>query len=211
MRWTLLANLFWFSVLGLAEAQEPAIDRHLRFRFSETAYQIGNHAPIVVIPPTLLAYALPGGQRMKALVLAQSLYLSHIASSMLKFAAQRERPDGSNNFSFPSAHASNSFAWASFLSTDLSRRLGEDGGWLRTLAVSAPYMLASYVAASRVGGERHYMTDIVAGAALGTAIGYGLYHLHFDRRGRERKLPVTVVPELDPRLERVGLWVSAAF
>lgn len=77
----------------------------------------------------------------------------------LKYAVQRERPDGSNSHSFPSGHASMTFATA----TVIERHLG----WR---ASALGYTVASYVAASRLHDNRHYLSDVVFGAAIG-AIG----------------------------------------
>jgi hypothetical protein len=78
----------------------------------------------------------------------------------LKFATGRERPDGSNNRSFPSGHASCSFATA----TVLQRRYG----WVAGVPA---YALAGYIATSRLNEGRHYLSDVVFGAALGIMAG----------------------------------------
>ena len=48
-------------------------------------------------------------------------------------------------------------------------------GWW--FAVPA-YMLASYVAISRLPAKRHWLSDTFLGAAIGTACGYAVVHLH---------------------------------
>jgi membrane-associated phospholipid phosphatase len=73
----------------------------------------------------------------------------------LKLAVRRPRPDGTN-YSFPSGHASVTFATA----TVLERHLG----WM---AAVPTYTVASYVAASRLHDNRHYLSDVVFGAAVG--------------------------------------------
>jgi len=78
----------------------------------------------------------------------------------LKYATHRERPDKSNAQSFPSGHASITFATA----TVIERHLG----WRRS---ALAYLLASYVAASRLHDNRHYLSDVVFGAAVGTISG----------------------------------------
>jgi membrane-associated phospholipid phosphatase len=78
----------------------------------------------------------------------------------LKFAIHRERPDGSNNLSFPSGHAAVTFAGA----TVLERHLG----WKRSIL---GYTLASYVAASRLHDNVHHVSDVAFGAADGTIAG----------------------------------------
>ena len=78
----------------------------------------------------------------------------------IKVAAGRERPDGSSTTSFPSGHTSASFATA----TVLQRRYG----W----GVGIPaYAFASYVAGSRLNEGRHYLSDVIFGAALGIMSG----------------------------------------
>jgi len=74
----------------------------------------------------------------------------------LKYATQRERPDGSDNHSFPSGHASITFASA----TVIERHLG----WRYTVV---GYAVASYVAASRLHDNRHWLSDVVFGSAVG--------------------------------------------
>lgn len=78
----------------------------------------------------------------------------------LKFTVQRERPDGSNSQSFPSGHASAAFATANVI----RRHYG--WGW-----GSLGYGLAAYVASARLAHDRHYLSDVVFGAALGIAGG----------------------------------------
>jgi len=78
----------------------------------------------------------------------------------LKYAIHKRRPDGSDNHSFPSGHSSLVFADASFV----MRRYGWKFG------VPA-YALATYVAWGRVYGKKHDVWDVVAGAAIGSAIG----------------------------------------
>lgn len=96
----------------------------------------------------------------------------------LKYAVQRERPDGSNSHSFPSGHASLTFATA----TVIERHLG----WRAT---ALGYTVASYVAASRLHDNRHYLSDVIFGAAVG-AIGGRTVTQHGRRTWTLVPLPV---------------------
>ena len=78
----------------------------------------------------------------------------------IKVIVRRERPDGSSGFSFPSGHATITMAGATVLQQHL--------GWK---AAVPTYAIAAYVAASRVHDNRHYASDVVAGATLGIIIG----------------------------------------
>jgi hypothetical protein len=77
----------------------------------------------------------------------------------LKSTVRRERPDASAGYSFPSGHASVTFASA----TVLARHFG----WKGYLT----YAASSYVAASRLHDNRHFLSDVIFGAAIGTVAG----------------------------------------
>ena len=78
----------------------------------------------------------------------------------IKYATHRQRPDGSNAQSFPSGHAAVTFAGA----TVLERHVG----WRNSLLA---YAIATYVAASRLHDNKHYLSDVAFGAAVGTIAG----------------------------------------
>ena len=95
-----------------------------------------------------------GRDLVRAQIVTQTLTIG------IKAAVRRERPDGSNNRSFPSGHASTSFATATVLQSNY--------GW----QVGIPaYAAAGFVAASRLNEDRHYLSDVVFGAALGIMVG----------------------------------------
>jgi hypothetical protein len=82
-----------------------------------------------------------------------------------KQIGRRDRPlnpDGSRQagFSFPSGHAATTFAAASVLQQHLGYKAGVP-----------TYLIASYVAASRLHDNRHFASDVVFGAATGIVIG----------------------------------------
>jgi hypothetical protein len=77
----------------------------------------------------------------------------------VKQVVRRDRPEGTG-YSFPSGHATTAFASA----TVLQRRFGWKAG-------IPAYGIASYVAASRVDMQRHYLSDVIFGAAVGIVAG----------------------------------------
>jgi membrane-associated phospholipid phosphatase len=84
----------------------------------------------------------------------------------LKLSVRRTRPDGTR-YSFPSGHAAATFALAAVLERHLGYRLA----W-PTLAI------ATYVATSRLHDNVHYLSDVVFGAAVGTATGWTVVGRH---------------------------------
>lgn len=91
--------------------------------------------------------------------LIQAQVLSQAMTAGVKFSARRTRPDG-HAFSFPSGHASVTFASATVLQRHFGWKVGIPA-----------YGVASYVAASRIQMRRHYLSDVAFGAALGIAAG----------------------------------------
>ena len=84
----------------------------------------------------------------------------------LKLATRRERPNG-GNYSFPSGHAAGSFAVATVLAN------------LHGPLVGVPaYLIAGLVSFSRIDSNEHHLSDVIFGASLGTAIGWGVSAFH---------------------------------
>ncbi len=98
-----------------------------------------------------------------AVDLAQDLALAGALSTTavygLKVTVGRSRPDGGRH-SFPSGHTALAFAGAPILT--------EQFGWRVGLPA---YVLASLVAVGRMEDRRHYLSDVLAGAAIGVAAG----------------------------------------
>lgn len=109
--------------------------------------------PVAALVTTLVEKDYKG---TKQLVFSGASALA--ATYILKAAVHKERPDGSNFNSFPSAHSAAAFTGATFL----QRRYG----W--KLGVPA-YVLSTYVAWSRMYAKKHDIWDVAAGAAIGAA------------------------------------------
>jgi membrane-associated phospholipid phosphatase len=96
-----------------------------------------------------------------ALQAGGSMAAAELGATALKHVFPERRPDGSSNRSFPSGHASISFAAAATLQNRY--------GW----KIGVPAQLAaSFVAVSRVEARKHHWYDVVAGAAIGQASGF---------------------------------------
>jgi len=92
--------------------------------------------------------------------LVRAQILCELMVEPIKMATQRERPDASNSLSFPSGHSCATFASA----TVIERHLGWKG-------TAIGYAIATYVAASRLHDNRHYVSDVTFGAAVGLIAG----------------------------------------
>ena len=92
--------------------------------------------------------------------------VSQVLTQGIKVVGQRDRPTG-ECCAFPSGHASTAFATASVL----ERHLGYRGAW-------PTFVVAGYVAASRLHDNRHFLSDVVFGSALGIASGWTVVGRH---------------------------------
>ena len=122
-----------------------------------------------------LCYLFNGREGLTTSGLAlQSFLAANAAGTLVKYSAGRARPyaeDGKRRFtpfrfksartSFPSGHTTSAFAVASVF----SRRCASPA-----VGISA-YALAAGTALQRVYDDKHWASDVFAGAVLGTAVG----------------------------------------
>ncbi len=130
----------------------------------EVPGEVFGAAPLLIGGTALLAADGVAFKHPKALQTAKELGLAMGATTLvgwsIKLATQRERPDGSDHYSFPSGHSAVVFSAA----TVIDRRYGGAAGWLA-------YGAAAFAAEARVADDHHYLSDVVAGAIIGRLIG----------------------------------------
>ena len=121
----------------------------------------------------------------------QALYYTKVITQLAKSNIRRSRPDGSDSYAFFSGHTSTAFATSTFLYLEAcdfidSQAQRDSGGEARSLPLLSPqgwkiasfgvlYGWAGYVGYSRIHDRKHYLTDVLVGAASGTVISYLLY------------------------------------
>lgn len=89
-------------------------------------------------------------------------------------ASERNKPEAAG--SFYSGHASDAFLGAVYFATTYPLRHPEfeHRGWLWTGSLTA----ATAAAALRVAAGNHFPSDVIAGAAMGSLMGFGFAQLH---------------------------------
>jgi membrane-associated phospholipid phosphatase len=92
---------------------------------------------------------------------AYSIGSATIIAQIGKALVDEERPDESDDDSFPSGHTANAFASA----TTLHRRYGWRTGF-------PAYAVATLTGVARERARKHHWYDVVAGAAIGGATGW---------------------------------------
>jgi len=119
--------------------------------------------------------------------LLQAQIVNGLLTQSVKYAADRTRPDGGRH-SFPSGHASATFATATVLQRHFGWRVGVPA-----------YAVAGYVAASRLSEGQHFTSDVIFGAGLGIVSGRAVTVVK-----HHAGLTVTPVPVRGGG----GLWVT---
>jgi len=94
------------------------------------------------------------GKVLRGQIMAQAL------TGVIKMTAQRTRPDGSDTRSFPSGHTSVTFASATVLQREFGWKVGIPA-----------YAVAAYVGTARIEKQKHFLSDVAMGAAIGILAG----------------------------------------
>jgi hypothetical protein len=98
--------------------------------------------------------------------LIRAQILSQALVQGIKYSVRRDRPTG-ECCAFPSGHSATAFALASVL----ERHLGYRASWPALAG-------ATYVATSRLVDNRHFLSDVMFGAAVGMASGWTVVGRH---------------------------------
>ena len=132
--------------------------------FLDNAAQAVGSPPVLIGGTILLALYGLGTHAPHEVTTAKKIALALAATSItvvsLKAATKRERPDESNDDSFPSGHTANTMAVA----TVLDREYDGVVPWIG-------YGTAALVGAGRIVGNHHWFSDVMAGAVIGRFFG----------------------------------------
>lgn len=123
------------------------------------------YSPAALFAGTWLAFQIDGRQdwndtKRIAFAAAVGTLTETALVNALKYTVQRKRPNGASTISFPSGHSATAF----FLATMLHREYGETvSPWFSV----AGYALAAGTGYMRVASNRHWVSDVLAGAGIG--------------------------------------------
>ncbi len=98
-----------------------------------------------------------------AVLMVKATAYSGLTANALKRAFNATRPNGGRH-SFPSGHSTTAFAFASVV------YMRHENIYAKIGAMT----LASFVGLSRINDKKHFVHDVIAGAAIGSAYGVGL-------------------------------------
>ncbi len=201
-RWDVADWLYFGGALGVIGAAHQ-YDGNVRRHFAtpnqpldgRDPHSIRDAAPAAIaVAGTWIFAGLTGDStgRVEAYSMLEAATLSSVTAEAFKFAAGRKRPNETTRVdewrasgnSFPSLHATAAFA----IGTVLAESGGDDYRWVRRVL---GYGIAGGTAYIRLKDNQHWLSDTVAGAALGAATGVFVMN---RRSERAHKWDVSVTP-----------------
>ena len=181
------------DVLALSPASINALDRTATERFSAGAARlsdataVGNAGILGVL--TLVASPMRQDIKTIAVMYIETVFLANGVEGTTKGLTQRVRPFVYNpaapladklnrdaRLSFFSGHAANAFATAVFTGEVFRHYFPQSK--LKPVVWIGSLGLATATAVLRYEAGKHYPTDLLAGAAFGSLVGWGIPKLH---------------------------------
>ncbi|MFV8328059.1 phosphatase PAP2 family protein [Flavobacterium sp. ZS1P14] len=160
------AVLMGYGFIGIESDQIKKFNLDIRTEVKEdidtktTIDDFSQYVPFVSVY-ALNAAGIKGKNNLKdrSVILVTSYIIMSASVLGLKSLTKIERPDGSSNNSFPSGHTATAFAGAEFL-------------WQEYKDKSIWYGISGYVVATGTGvfriiNNKHWLTDVAAGAGIG--------------------------------------------
>lgn len=139
--------------------------------------------------------------RDRTIIYGTSMLITSAITIPLKHIVKEERPDESNNLSFPSGHTAIAFASAQFMFREY-----KDTNFL--LGISG-YSLAVFTGIYRMLNDKHWVGDVVAGAGFGilsTELAYWLYpKINTMLGGKNKNTATMVMPFYQDKSIGIGL------
>ncbi len=195
MKKKLLILLSLISIAAAAYAYTPldkssvnALDRPFMTEYNAPLDKTATVFDIALFAtPAITALSGEGRIGTTAVMYAETFVLAWGAKELLKHTISRSRPylyydnppgEKKDDWekSFPSGHTTMAFASAVFTSYTF-RKYNPESPWRLPLTIGV-YTIATATAALRIMSGSHFLTDVIAGAALGSLIGFGVPWLH---------------------------------
>ena len=163
-----------------------SIDRYFMHSYSKSRDKAADFLLVATMAtPAVLAAKGKEEWLTCGVMYAETLLIANGIKELTKLAVSRTRPymyydadtfpekdvdDGDWANSFPSGHSTMAFACATFTSYTFCKYFPESN-W-RLPVVAGSYALAAGVASLRIMSGNHFMTDVLTGACIGSAVGF---------------------------------------
>lgn len=204
--------LVGYGIVGLESDQLKSFNLDLQEEVKEhidkkiTIDDFSQYAPAIAVY-ALNAAGIKGKNNLKdrSIVFATSYLIMTTSVLGLKSWTKIKRPDGTSTNSFPSGHTATAFAGAEFL-------------WQEYKDKSIWYGISGYVVATgtgvfRIANNRHWLTDVAAGAGIGilsTKIAYWINPFLQEKifKSKEKRDTTVIAPFYNGNQYGIGLLKS---
>ena len=195
-----------------------AFDRKLAYLYSGTLHKISTVSCVTsLLTPALLAFTTDTSEWLTiAVMYTETFLLTNGIKELTKTLVFRPRPymyfdgypqkkidEGDWEDSFFSGHTAHAFSGAAFTSFVFAKYY-PDSPW-RYAVTAGTFALAAATGIMRVAGGNHFVTDVLVGAAVGTACGFLVPWIHTKIGGTKSGSPAnsttgfsSIAPQITP-------------
>jgi hypothetical protein len=201
--------LIGYGIIGIESDQLKLFNTEIKEEVNENIDEKITIDDFLLYLPAASVYGLnaigiKGKHNLKdrTIILGTSYLLMSVSVLSLKSITKVERPDGSGNNSFPSGHTATAFAGAEFL-------------WQEYKDVSVWYGISGYIVAVgtgafRIYNDKHWLTDVAAGAGIGilsTKVAYWINPWIQDKifKSKEKNSMSAIAPFYNGKQFGIGL------
>ena len=167
------ATLIGYGIIGIESDDLKHVNSEIKEEVNEhiddkfTIDDFSQYSPFIAVYG-LNAFGVKGKNNFKdrTVILATAYLIMGGTVNILKKTVPVERPDGTSKNSFPSGHTATAFMGAEFLYQeykDVSIWYGISG-----------YLVATGTGLFRMYNDRHWLTDVAAGAGIGSSLFPGI-------------------------------------
>lgn len=213
------AILITAGSIGVATSWGKRIDTHTRDGIQEWKGNKRTHADDYIQYLPIAAHLSLGALGVKCrhdfkerfVIAATATASMAIMVNTLKWAVNEQRPDGSSHNSFPSGHSATAFMGAELTRIEYGPYYG-----------LAAYAVATSTAFLRLYNNRHWLSDVLAGAGFGilsAQVGYWMFpvtkkifrkYRKHDKR-KEAESAFSFIPTYNPAERGGGFAFAAVF
>ena len=196
---------------------DDGVRARLVWQSRDTARHASDFLAFAILPAAAFGHSAlaarnagaPREALVDALIIGEAVALSASVNQIVKFAVGRQRPfvrfgnfdatdrpgDPDNNLSFYSGHSALAFSTVAAAGTVASLRGYRSAPWVWGVGLVG----AAAVGYFRIAADKHYLTDVLTGAAIGTVVGIAVPRLLHPREqsgesGQGGALSFSVVP-----------------
>ena len=170
-----------------------------RFFGKDFDYSVDNYLPFVPVAQIYLGktfgFQAKNNFKQQTINIMVANVIGAAVFTSLKYTIKEERPDQSDDLSFPSGHTSIAFTNAALLYYEYK----DSNLWY----ASSGFLFATATGILRIANNKHYTSDVLAGAVIGLASGLIVSYWNPFKTltfGKKKKTTTLVYPQIGSQI-----------